>query len=662
MPGLEILSKVLSVYKADTSDAKRKVRELRGEEKKRAKAMLDGLERQNAGLDKQIAKWAKMGTAIVAVGAAYKTMDASAEFYAKRQQLRHAAMGYNIQQMVQASHHLLSTQEALQTAAAINNTNFKLTNSQLQTVVKAMVELRREGNNFQSVIQMVTQSVVEANPEVLAKFGVNLKASAHTAKGAKAVFQALSDVAAQLPKNFELAGDALLEAQHREKDAIDSLKESFGKFSQGALVPIAHLVGIIVEGMNDMVRIGKDIGTIPHDVVQRHNVKHATDSWGFGAYLQWIKGEGRIAQWMAQNHPLVHGRRMISYGGSAGTSVASHGPGPLGSAIGNLSGEVGHLLGRGVGAGLTKRERKLLASLNAPMAKYNTKLSDLQELLAQNYITRKQYDAALEAMQKKVGHGGGGGGAIVISVDYTHPGGARFVSSSLGALPAHHLAAVTGALSPAAYSGGGAGVAARAQAESMASTLVGHIQQGGAAHRKSMLAQIFGPPEEFHAYRRLFQDLSGVVTTAFDAWIRGQESLGTAIQQSIGKAIEAEALHMQILALKAFGTGIWDAAHGDPQATGDFLAAAKWEAGAIAAGAAAKLLLSGSGGSGGGGSGGSASPAAPASPGGSARPQNVSQTFIVNDLGGSFLDRRRNMRRIVSQAQRAQGSGTFEFS
>ena len=52
--GLNFISNILSVYKADTTDAKRKVKELRGEQRAAAKAMLEDLEKQNEKIDQHV--------------------------------------------------------------------------------------------------------------------------------------------------------------------------------------------------------------------------------------------------------------------------------------------------------------------------------------------------------------------------------------------------------------------------------------------------------------------------------------------------------------------------------------------------------------------------------------------------------------------------------
>lgn len=111
------------------------------------------------------------------------------------------------------------------------------------------------------------------------------------------------------------------------------------------------------------------------------------------------------------------------------------------------------------------------------------------------------------------------------------------------------------------------------------------------AGQQSQLAQMFGPLEEFNAYREAFDMLTGASMAAFDAWITGSKSAGEAFQAFIADALRALAKELGIQALKHGAYALGSLAFMDFRGAGQHAAAAAaFGVGAVAAGGAAHYL------------------------------------------------------------------------
>ncbi len=119
------------------------------------------------------------------------------------------------------------------------------------------------------------------------------------------------------------------------------------------------------------------------------------------------------------------------------------------------------------------------------------------------------------------------------------------------------------------------------------------MAQAAQARRQSFLESIFGPVEEFNAYAAAFGLLQSAVTSAFDAWITGQSSIGDAVKAAVATGLKAVAIDASIQALKNTAYGIAALATGPiggVSAGGFFKAAAMFGGVAVAAGLASKEM------------------------------------------------------------------------
>lgn len=111
-----------------------------------------------------------------------------------------------------------------------------------------------------------------------------------------------------------------------------------------------------------------------------------------------------------------------------------------------------------------------------------------------------------------------------------------------------------------------------------------------AANEHSRLEAIFGPLEEFNAYATAWDALGAGVREAYEAIVTGSGNAGEAFKKGASATLLAKGTEYSVLALGELGWGFADAARGLPTAAAHFLSAAKFGAGAVAAGAGVRLL------------------------------------------------------------------------
>lgn len=149
---------------------------------------------------------------------------------------------------------------------------------------------------------------------------------------------------------------------------------------------------------------------------------------------------------------------------------------------------------------------------------------------------------------------------------------------------------------------------------------------------QSILERMLGPRTEFDAYAEGFTLIKGAASTAYDAIIAGEGLTTKALKGFFKESISGIGKRMLVRGLEEVAEGIAAASNPitAPTAAGHFIAAAKFGAGAVAAGLIASQI------GGGGSSGGGYSPGAPNSSGGSAQQQAGTSAVIV--YGDSFAD------------------------
>jgi hypothetical protein len=251
-----IISEILTIYKADTSDLKRKVKELRGEQKAAAKAQLEEVEKQNEQLERHIKMLGKVTIALGAVTAGVMLAADAWKSYAAQTKLEVATAGVNLDRLKKATGGLRTEQELLELAQKAFNRTAPLTNQQLQNAVLTTRQLTRAGFDATEVWAGMEEAITQGSVEPLKKFGIVLpELSGKTSKQAQ-LMDELAKRAGQVGAGFSAAGDAATRMGVKIEDAVHKMKVKIGELVNDNVEFFATLTGLgksDIDELNDRI-------------------------------------------------------------------------------------------------------------------------------------------------------------------------------------------------------------------------------------------------------------------------------------------------------------------------------------------------------------------------------------------------------------------------
>lgn len=596
--GTDTKSRILLEFKADTRDAERGIKRVRGEHQRLEKSVADSAGRQSKSFATVGAAVGKVAIGLAAVVGTYKTLSAAADEYAKRSQLMGAAAGADIRGIQNATKGLITETQALSFAAAALNTDFKLNQQQMQEVAKFMIVLRNQGNDLSEVYREVTKAVVEGNAEGLKKFGVVIQ-------GVKPGLEAHRAIMARIAEENTKAGDAILRAGDQAaitanamKDAGDRFQSELGRTLDSKPVQgLLHTLELAAKGFNDTFGpeallegherreqlIGQLKGMETALAILRSRKERGIVPWDHDQRVRFTETLHRIR---TIKEELAGLPGILGESALAARAFASE----LGAAVRtDLSKLVGGIQERAA----AERERRRAAFQALPDRQFGTELA---------------------------GANAGFGSSI------SGPIG----TMGAGAIPAEHLSA------------DGIG------------RILDMSKQLNETLAEAKLA------EQMASITAAAQTFANVGSAAFAQWASGAKSMGEALKDLVGNTLVGLATEMASRALFHGAAAIGALAIGGPiaglSAAAHGKAAALYGAGAIAVGAAARAYSGATGGAPAGAGAGSSLPAAArgASPGASAQ-QGSNQTFIVvqSPFDDNRIEAQRRMRRAMDRANRS---------
>lgn len=333
---MAIDSTVKLFYKVDTSEAKKKIRELSGEQKKQAKEALDGLEAQNSALDNQLKQLAKWGVAIGAAAAAWAALDAGFETYEKNSRLRAANVNTNLQGLQKATRGLVDDTRLLEFSAKAMNGTFALTQEQTELVLQGALALRKTmGVDLAEAMERVQQAVNEANGEALKPLGITIKETTGTAEAQQAIIRALSDEYGKLGGNVELATDNVTRARTDFANSVDSIKENLGKIAV-ALAPIVSALAKIVSLADRALGLGDGLSVTDGLDLERYGYREGQ------TLLGQLQGRGMAKEDAKALVDFLAGRTGRGQGAAFNRLLSGAGATGLGAGVGGGGGTGGY--------------------------------------------------------------------------------------------------------------------------------------------------------------------------------------------------------------------------------------------------------------------------------------------------------------------------------
>ena len=585
--------KVVTRYEADSSQLLAELEKIRAAQGKMG-ASVDGLgsrlAEQNQGLEANIAKWVKgaaiLGTAAVAFDFAKKAMHE----YTDGLRMEAAASGVSIDQLSDAIGGLAEQDRLLVFAAKLKNSEFKITQDQMNIAATAARQLQREGKDLEEALSAIEDALVSGKTKGLDSFGLGLDDAKKKADPVGAIMDALTKKAGALTDSTHTSGEAMQAMGVKTADAWDNMQEKLGKVVVGLVKELEPAINAAAGAMSFMA---DHLSTIGH--VAMLAVSPMTELLRLFGAFDTIDTNKMILQVVAMGGSTLEmnaDKQLDAAVARIGAAAAAR-RGRFGLIAGGMGGAAGGGLGKGVG-----KKGKGGGATRDPFAGESASLTDalLARLAAEDERARQQM---LGEMQ----------------------------------LDNARLLAMNDNI--------------KRSADEMTAKLAASKNQivdvGANAHTDSKLAAIFGPIEDFNLYTEAWGALESGVSSAFAAWANG-DSAAAAIKKALKATLVSAGTEMSIMALKESAYGFGSLAYGNvASASQHFQSAGLFAAGAAAAGVAARGIGSGSS-SGGGRASNTIGPANGNGGGGS---QNI--TVVVGDDFADDSQRKRaaNARRLV---------------
>lgn len=585
----DIVSTVLTRYKADTSDQKAAIRSLRGEQKKAAQEQLAEMDRENKGIDSQIAMYSKIAVGIGAAVGAYKVAQAAANAYLEDVRLESAAAGINIDRLRAATHGLVETDHLLAFAGKAKSGMWKLNEQQMETVLKGAMALRKTlGVELQPTIEALTEALTKGSSRALKEFGIS-------ANGPQEALRQLGLVAARAGSDVTMAGDSWIKANTAMADGVDDLKGAFGSLVV-ELAPVTSALGSAVGLVADLIGGLKKIGYLKFISQPLATVANAvTPGWNDNLLdkAKAMKRPGWTemgASWRPDPRDTMAAVDAAARAQAEDAQAQTQARDDQRLAFNKWTNAVKQTFGD-----LGEDFVEGLVELTAEQKKRNETAKRAAETAAREY--QKTIEAAAGGLNAflqqqadafaSAGQGLAGGAQAA----FKQQQGFKPVDEQIG-----NAATINAAL---------------AEAQTAADKLLGVAQNLNAEHeaatdrRQSMISAIFGSPEEFNGALMAAQQLGAAFdimgqagAAAVDAWITGQGSMGKSFAMAAAEGLRALAKQAAVHALMEAALGLASLALGPiggVSAGAHFAAAAAFGGVAIAAGVGAKAIGSSTG-------------------------------------------------------------------
>lgn len=656
MPGLDT-NTVLTIMKADTSQAEAAVKRLRGVERERARDALDDLNAHNDKLSDHIAMFGQVGLAVGAVVGAYKLAQAASRAYLEDVQLASAAAWVKLDGLTKATHGLVLEDDLLKFAGQSLNGIWKLSQDQMEHVLAGANALRVQGKDLSEVMTGLGEAVTRGSSKALRAFGIE-------AKSAGDLVRAMDQQVAALHGQTSLAGDAFVASGIKMSNAVDNLKGAFGHLVTEGTEPAGEgassLVQIFADGVETLAIWNDSLTKSREELFALTDAALGLDTARRRRLRPELTEQTQVGPTLAEELAVSgkdFGRQLAPFIVDAFKSGTD-------------------LLARALGAYQMSLETRL-AQLQAKRGPdpftaitVNPDLpegfhKELQKKVAKNPIVIPLepgfLDLALHTpdLVKSLTDS-------LRTVDLTDVGhelGARFRQVIDDAAAEHEVVtAVQDFVDRDAFAN------FQAQGELFMKQAQKWNDQFQARGQQNMLAKIFGTPAEITLTAAAIKSASGAFNVlsdaggaAMDAWITGSKSLAEAIKGAIGEGLRGLAVQSTVEALKHTAFAIGDLAFFNyPGAALHFQAAGLFAGVAVAAGVGAKLMGAGAstglprGGGGGVATSSAGSALGPGTRGAPAQPAGPRQTVIVvgkDLLGLPDLEQRQLIYSAIQQGK-----------
>jgi hypothetical protein len=261
----DLVSKILLEVRSDTSQAKADLKSLKGAQKEVFQAQLDGVEAGNKALDKWVGR---LGQAAVVLGAVKVAME-SVEEYGRKLDLQAASAGVSIEGLRNASMGLKTEMELLEHAARMNQSAFKLTQSQMETAERAMYVLEERGNSSKEVWSAIDAALTKGAIKPLEQFGIVIDKTGMQLDENGLKLDTYGQKQEALRRVMEALSKTAKDAEGAQHDAADAMQVEIVKlqdFWHDMKMQLAQLVVQMQPVLTGLAESVKLVGELVHAI------------------------------------------------------------------------------------------------------------------------------------------------------------------------------------------------------------------------------------------------------------------------------------------------------------------------------------------------------------------------------------------------------------
>jgi hypothetical protein len=661
---LDIHSNVLTTYKADVSDQIKGITKLKGEERKHHEERLSQLRATNDGLEAQITTIGKVGLAVGAAGAIAKLAWDGFQASVEHTKLTAASAGADIERLRAASLGLRKETELLADATLLKKGAFALSQQQMEDVERAVVALTRQfpatidvhKKLFDAVTQLKTDGLQELGIFV-DKSGLSMDSASQRAEIFARVMEEVTEASKGVKDSQATAAEKIQATAVSMDDAMDSMKRSLGKLVE-AMAPLLEALATSVSLVAQVASVatslpslkipGTDtkLGDVAALVQRRLPTLGNLYKDGKWAYKN-LFSEDTPLEALHQNLPDVDLSKIGTDDFRRTSSVQRD--------SNRWAGDLSMALAKGLdammklpGAMAVEAEREFNESQKFVLEARDRELAAIEERFERAEAFARSPEGQRLAAMRRIQVTMARSLADLRQREATD----KVVAELEAELAPKHGRDTAG--SPLGFSttalgeGQLQGILDKFYASGeLERRNAGAYRDFNAARSQSLLEQMFGPIEEFDAYARGLQLVTGAAQAAFSAWIDGSASAGEAVKKFFAESLKGQASDLLGKAILHGVYAVGSLAFGDFRGAAQHgVAAAQAGAGAAAIGVLAKALHGGGGGGPTAGGGGGGSSARPVHSWQDTRPQldqGTQRIYVVGDPNADDSPRRRQL-------------------
>jgi hypothetical protein len=261
----DLVSKILLEVRSDTTQAKADLKSLKGAQKEVFQAQIDGVEAGNKALDKWVGR---LGQAAVVLGAVKVAME-SVEEYGHKLDLQAASAGVSIDGLRNASMGLKTEMELLEHAARMNQSAFKLTQSQMETAERAMYVLEERGNSSKEVWSAIDAALTKGAIKPLEQFGIVIDKTGMQLDENGLKLDTYGQKQEALRRVMEALSKTAKDAEGAQHDAADAMQAEIVKlqdFWHDMKMQLAQLVVQMQPVLTGLAESVKLVGELVHAI------------------------------------------------------------------------------------------------------------------------------------------------------------------------------------------------------------------------------------------------------------------------------------------------------------------------------------------------------------------------------------------------------------